>query len=233
MTTLDRIGEQLRAIRASIRELEDTNFRMMAENGNIRQRALVVNEINTLRTTERQLTESALSLTSEYTPDPRETIDIITRRIFDLREQLGNALQGEVVFGRDPRVLVPTLENSIERLVRSRDTLLRETVALEQLQPQPQPQPQQEEDEELEEVRQASIMTAEEDARLREEIGRRREAEDARIAELRALPSYQDVVGVDRDMPVDDDTDEELEQIAERMVGRDLLEGDDDPMLEA
>ena len=229
MTTLDRIGEQLRAIRASIRELEDTNFRMMAENGNIRQRALVVNEINTLRSTERQLTESALSLTSEYTPNPRETIDIITSRIFDLRQQLGNALQGEIVFGRDPRVLVPTLENSIERLVRSRDTLLRETVALEQL----QPQPQQEEDEELEEVRQASIMTAEEDARLREEIGRRREAEDARIAELRALPSYQDVVGVDRDMPVDDDTDEELEQIAERMVGRDLLEGDDDPMLEA
>lgn len=230
MTTLDRIGEQLRAIRASMRELEDTNFRMMAENGNIRQRTALVNEINSLRSTEQQLIESALSLTSEYAPNPRETIDIITRRIFDIRQQLGRALQGEVVFGRDPRVLVPTLENSIERLVRSRDTLLRETVALEQ--PQPQPQPQQDEDEELEEVRQASIMTAEEDARLREEIGRRREAEDVRIAELRALPSYQETVDRDRDMPVDDDTDEELEQIAERMVGRDLLE-DDDPILEA
>ena len=228
MTTLDRIGEQLRAVRASMRELEDANFRMMAENGNIRQRTALVNQINSLRSTEQQLIENARLLAPGDMLNPRETIDIVTRRIFDLRQQLGRALQGEVVFGRDPRVLVPTLENSIESLVRSRDTLLRETIALEQQ------QQQQQEDEELEEVRQASIMTAEEDARLRQEIERRREAEDARIAELRALPSYQEAVDEDRYMPVDDDTDEELEQIQERMIGRDLLEDDDnDPILEA
>lgn len=229
MSTLDRIGEQLRVIRASIRELEDTNFRMMAETGNTRQRAAVVDEINSLRRTEQQLTQNAiLTASPEDRMSNRELVDIITRRIFDAREELGRVLQGEVLFGRDPRVLAPTLETSIERLVRSRDTLLRETVALEQQ------QQQQQEDEELEEVRQASIMTAEEDARLRQEIERRREAEDARIAELRALPSYQEAVDEDRYMPVDDDTDEELEQIQERMIGRDLLEDDDnDPTLEA
>jgi hypothetical protein len=230
MSTLDRIGEQLRVIRASIRELEDTNFRMMAETGNTRQRTALVDEINSLRRTEQQLTENAILTAS---PEDREVsnrqlVDIITGRIFDARQELGRALQGEVVFGRDPRVLAPTLENSIERLERSRDTLLRQTVALEQQ------QQQQQEDEELEEVRQASIMTAEEDARLRQEIERRREAEDARIAESRALPSYQEAVDEDRYMPVDDDTDEELEQIQERMIGRDLLEDDDnDPTLEA
>lgn len=227
METQQRTEEQLRAVRDSITSLEEMNFRMMVENRNPIERRNIVNQINSLRRTQDQLIQNLTMMEGPNMMDNREVLDVVSRRILTARQDLARALEGDVAFGRDPRVLIPTLENTIERLVRSRDTLLMETMRQEER----EQERVREEQQEQERVLQESVRTAEEDTRLREELENRRQAEEARIAELRALPSYQEVVGRDMDLP-DDDTDEELEEIAERMVGRDLLE-DDEPALEA